>query len=357
MTEENHSSRNRKPLVITIIIVAAISLFFAGEWYYGLSHVRTDDAKVAGHITPVAVRVQGYVETVLVEDNQQVAEKDQLVSIDARDLTYRLEQAEARLQALIETAGDTNRVGQLEANIRKAEAGVLSAREQAASAQAEYEKAERDYQRYEALYADGNISAEDLDKSRTAMLSAKAEWTAARKNVDAAADQVLAANAALRSANAKVAGARAQRDEAKLQLSYAEVKAPGNGFVAQKQVEPGQYVVPGQTLMQLVTLDNVWVVANVKETHLHKIKVGDPVTIRIDAYPGLRVQGFVESIGAAAQAEFALFPPENPSGNFTKVVQRIPVKIRFKSLPEHVVPRPGMNVLVNIRNVQPKPGV
>src|SRR5262249_13019475 len=188
--------------------------------------------------------------------------------------------------------------------------------------------------------AHGIIGRQQLDASEAAARASDAELRAAR-------DQVAAASAALAGASAKVASNRASRDQAALQLSYTRLLAPGSGVVTKKNVEVGQLVQVGQPLMSVVPLDQVWVVANFKETDVRDVTPNDPVSIRVDAYPGRTFHGRVESLSPASGARFSLLPPDNATGNFTKVVQRIPVRIRLEGQQDqaHVL-RPGMSVNV-----------
>jgi membrane fusion protein (multidrug efflux system) len=225
------------------------------------------------------------------------------------------------------------------------EAGAHSAAARANIAQAEAaeRRASADVARYRTLAASNIISRQQLDQAEAAAATATAQLAAAR-------NQATAANAGERAATGQLEGARATRDEAALQLSYARVTAPTQGVISRKAVEVGQLVQPGQQLMSVVPLSDIWVVANLKETQLHGVDPGDAVEIRIDSDPSRPRAGRVESISPATGAKFSLLPPDNATGNFTKVVQRVPVRIRFVGANDPAHPlRPGMSVKVTIR--------
>ena len=313
----------RKRTVFIIMGIVLLGLVAVGvrRWIFSLSHVSTDNAQIDGHIVPILPKVGGFVTEVRVDDNHQVQAGDALVVLDDRDYRARLAQAEADLGVALATVSNRARVGQAEAQV--------------AQAQANAEKAHADLERIKPLAEQDIVSKQQLDA---------AEATA--RAADAA---LAAAQAALVGADARVAAARAARDQAALNLSYTRISAPAKGVVAKKSVEVGQLVQPGQPLMSLVPLEDVWVTANLKETQIADVKPGDPAEFMVDAYPGIRFQGRVESLAPATGARFSLLPPDNATGNFTKVVQRLPVRVRPDTVdPAHPL-RPGMSVVVTIR--------
>ncbi|HVP39729.1 MAG TPA: HlyD family secretion protein, partial [Candidatus Saccharimonadales bacterium] len=276
-------------------------------------HAETDNAQIEGHISPVLPRVSGFVTEVAVEDNQPVRPGQLLVRIDDRDLRSRLalaDAAELNARAALEVA---------RANVQVA----LTART----------KALADLNRYAPLRRKGELSQQQFDAAQSAADAAVAQHEAALRQVAAAA--------------AGVGQKKADLDYARLQLSYATLTAPAAGVVSRKSVEAGQLVQAGQPLMAVVQGPEVWVVANFKETQLRKMQVGQSATIDVDTYPGREFHGRVESIAAATGARFSLLPPDNATGNFTKVVQRIPVKITLTDPPDPARPlRVGMSVRV-----------
>ena len=344
--------RGRRPLVLILAIAAGVVLLVFGvrAIWYATTHVSTDDAEVDGHITPILPRIGGFVAAVRIRDNQWVRAGDTLVTLDDRDYRARLAQADADLAALIATVGSRKDVGQAVAQLDQAKAAAAAAAANVTQAEANAEKASSDLERYRVLAARNIVSRQQLDASEAASRADSALLLAAQRNASAAGEQVTAATAALRAAAARVASARAVRDLAALQVSYTVITAPVSGVVSKKSVEVGQLVQPGQPLMAIVPLDDVWVVANLKETQIERVVPGAPAEITADAYPGRTFQGYVESLSPATGAKFSLLPPDNATGNFTKIVQRIPVRVRLDTPPDSLHPlRPGMSVDVTIR--------
>ena len=312
----------RTVFMIMGVILLGLVIFGARKWWFGRSHVSTDNAQVDGHIVPVLPKVGGYVVEVRVAENQAVKAGDTLVVLDDRDYRSRLAQTDADLAALLATVSSRTRVGQADAAVAQAQANAV--------------KATADLARMEPLAAQNVVSQQQLDAARAAATAAGA--------------QLASAQAALVGADARVAAARASRDQASLQLSYTRVIAPSNGVVSKKAVELGQLVQPGQPLMTVVPLEDVWVTANLKETETADVTPGDSADITVDAYQGVHFRGHVESLSPATGAKFSLLPPDNATGNFTKVVQRIPVRIHLDGPvdPKHTL-RPGMSVVATIK--------
>lgn len=313
----------RRRIVFAVLGLALLVLIAGGvrKLIWARSHEATDNAQVDGHILPVLPKVGGFVTAVRVEENQPVRAGDTLVVIDPRDYQVRLQQADADLGVALATVSSRQRVGQADAAVRQAEAAA--------------EKAHADLDRLTPLAAQGIVSRQQLDAAQTAVRSADAALAAAQ--------------AALTGADARVASARAARDQAALQLSYTHILAPNDGLVSKKTVEVGELVQPGQPLMSVVPLQAVWITANLKETQIKDVTPGDRVDFTVDAYPGVHFRGIVESLSPATGARFSLLPPDNATGNFTKVVQRIPVRIRPDGPVDTAHPlRPGMSVDVTI---------
>jgi len=315
---------SRRRVVFLAMGVAMLGLVGLGakRWWFSRSHVSTDNAQVDGHIIPILPKVGGFVAEVRVRENQEVKVGDTLVVLDDRDFVVRLAQTEADLKALLATVSSRTRVGQAEAAVAQAQANALKAR--------------ADLARMEPLAQQDIVSAQQLDAARAAASAADA--------------QLAAAQAALAGADARVAASRAARDQAALQLSYTRITAPANGVVSKKTSEVGQLVQPGQPLMAVVPLQDVWVVANLKETETAGVRPGEAAQFTVDAYPGCTFGGRVESISPATGAKFSLLPPDNATGNFTKVVQRVPVRVRPAGPADcgARVLRPGMSVNVTI---------
>jgi membrane fusion protein (multidrug efflux system) len=285
---------------------------------------------------------------VLVDDNTHVTEGDTLVVLDDRDVRVRLEEALADL-ATARAAAGARGVGQAEAQLSSTRASAASAQASVVAAEAAARKAEADLARYQGLAAKQIVSAQQLDAARAAAEAAQANLDAARRQASAGGSNVTAAAANVRAADARLAAAQTAVDNAQLQLSYTVITAPASGVVARRSVEPGELVQVGQQLMAVVPDSGVWVTANLKETQLEHVSPGDSAEFSVDAYPGVTFHGAVQSLSPATGARFALLPPDNATGNFTKVVQRVPVRIAVDNpaAADHPL-RPGMSVEVTI---------
>ena len=340
--------KKRPVLPILGVLLLALIGYFGYRWWEGRNWEETDNAQVEGHVTPVLPRVGGYVAQVRVEENQQVKAGDTLLVIDDRDLRAKLEQANADLAAAEEQV--TGGSGQAVAQAAAAQAQAGAARANIGAAEANAEKARRDVERLRPLAERNIVSKQQFDGVVAAAAAAEAQVRAARENANAAASQATAAGAGVRVTRSRIESARAARDAAALQLGYAVVVAPMDGVVARKSVEVGQMVQPGQPLMTVVPLNDVWVTANLKETQTRDLRPGDPVEVEVDAYPGRTFHGKLQSISPATGARFSLLPPDNATGNYTKVVQRIPVRVRFDGRQDAEHPlRPGMSATVRIK--------
>jgi membrane fusion protein (multidrug efflux system) len=339
----------RIPLIIGAILVIALATWGVRRYLFSRHHVSTDNAQVDGHIAAIAPRIAGFIDRVPVEENQHVRAGDTLVMLDQRDMIVRLEEAEADLRNAEAAAGSRQAAGQVVAQLQATRAQALSAQATIAAAEANFRQADADYERYRTLATAKIVSAQQFDAARAARDAAAANLEAARRQAAAAGSQVSASGAAVRAASARLASAEATVENARLQLGYATLLAPYAGVVAKRNAEPGSLVQIGQNLMSVVPETNVWVTANLKETQLDKVRVGDPVDFTVDAYPGLTFHGKVESLSPATGARFALLPPDNATGNFTKVVQRVPVRIAVEQSGDPARPlRPGMSVNVTI---------
>ena len=353
----------RKIVIISVLAVLALvgAVWGVRTVIFLQHHATTDDAQLDGNINPVLPRVSGYVQEVLVNENQPVKPGDVLVRIDPADLQAKVDQEEASLlnaQAAVAVAQAA--VASARSTATGAQAKVSSNQADVTAARTKAEQTAADLARYKQLLAKEEISQQQYDAARAAADSARAAAEAARATTDssranaqASASQIEAATRQVAAAQAQVAQHQAALEAARLQLSYAVIKAPVAGFVSKKNVEVGQFVQAGQPLLAIVqqgnARDDVWVSANFKETQLAKMRPGQTAEIEVDAYPGVAFHGKVESLAAATGARFSLLPPDNATGNFTKVVQRVPVKIVFTDAPDPRHPlRVGMNVNVTV---------
>ena len=347
------------PLAIIIIVVVLILLVIAGLlwWQHAKTHVSTDDAYTTGRVHQMSPRVQGQVIELWVEDNQRVKEGDLLIKLDPRDYEVSLERADAALQqAQAQVLQAQAAIVQAKANVQQADAGVAQSRAQETQAGASYEVAGINYGRASSLYGKDlrAVSKADVDTGKSNLDSAKGAFNAATASVQSAEANAAAARAMADSraaeltvAQAQVATAQAGVDDAKLQLSYCWVLAPCDGRVARRTVEVGQRLSAGQAILA-ITESNVWVLANLKETQLENVRVGMRCTLPVDAFPNHTFMGYVDSVQNGSGATYSLLPPDNATGNFTKIVQRVPVKLTFdadsmKGYEDLVVP--GLSVV------------
>jgi membrane fusion protein (multidrug efflux system) len=396
--------RARRWLLVGLVVVVAAGGFVL--WRFLSPRESTDDAQVSGHVSPVAARVGGAVKSVHVRDNQAVRAGDVLVEIDPHDYQIALQRAEADLAAaealaraartgvpITTTTTASERtaaratVGSAESaqqatdrEVDAAQAKLAAARARVAQTTANATRATGDLERLEPLAAKDEIPRQQLDAAVTAELAARAETDSARasmkeaeanvavaesrraqaasavaqaqahaRTADTAPQQVAMTEARAQGADAQVMQAKAALEQAKLNLDRTNVRAPVDGVVSRKSVEVGQMVQPGQPLLALTSLDEVWVIANFKETQLRQVQPGQRAAVSVDAYGGREYEGRVESVAAATGATFSLLPPDNASGNFVKVVQRIPVKIVLDGGQVHGSPlRPGMSAEVTV---------
>jgi membrane fusion protein (multidrug efflux system) len=386
-------SAPNKPRPKAKLVLAGLALAFASVgttmWLTGRGKESTDDAFVEGHVATVAARVQGQVVRVNVKDNELVEIGTVLVEIDDRDQKVRLVTAEADLlSAKASLSSSETQLALTEKNadatLRQAKGGVVSASAMAGSSRAGIDQAKADVvasesrralaelelHRSEKLRADGAVAQADLD-SRKALfdqaVAAVAQARAREQNAvvgitnaagsietaqgrlvaaQAGPEQIEAARAAVAVARARVAQSEAALEQARLNVSYTRVLAQVRGVVSRRSVEVGQTVDPARPLMAISSLDDVWVVANFKEDQIAAIHAGEHVKLKVDAYPGRTLDAHIDSVQAGSGARFSLLPPDNASGNFTKVVQRIPVLVRIDDKPQDITLRPGMSTYV-----------
>jgi len=385
-------------VVLVVVAIGAIPIYS----YYA-ARESTDDAQVDGHVVPISPRIAGTLIKIEVDDNQEVKEGQELVRLDPRDYEVALEQAKADLadaqsstleahanvpvtQVNSRSSVSTSNAGVAQSKaelasasqqVNAAKARLDSARSRLTEAEANYVKAQRDEERYKSLVEKEEVSKQQYDSAVAQAQATKAEVDSARsaiveaqRNVEAAmatqeemqarlasagvteqqnmenAPRLNSAiEARLSSAQAKVQQKQAAVDQAQLNLDYTILRAPVAGMVSKKSAEPGQRVQVGEQLMSLVPLEDVWVTANYKETQLKRMRIGQKVEIEVDAFGGRKYNGHIDSIAAASGSKFSLLPPENATGNYVKVVQRVPVKIVLdKGQNNDHLLRPGMSV-------------
>lgn len=336
--------RPYRPLrFIALFLILLLGLVFGLRYYLHARVVEsTDDAYIEAHVVQVSPKVAGHVIEVDARDNQEVRKGDPLVVIDPRDFEVRLAQARAAEGAA------RGKLKQAETQLPVSRAALGQAQAEVTVAETTASLRETDLKRLQQLGPE-LVSQQQLDQAESAARSARAQLLAARRRAAGAEAQVASAESQVQTTQAEVAQAAVAVQQAELELSYTHIAAPEEGRVTRRSVEPGMYVQPGQALLAIVPRQ-VWVVANFKETQLTDMRPGQPVELRVDAYPGRRFQGHVDSIQAGSGARFSLLPPENATGNFVKVVQRFPVKIVFDG-PSGDAPflAPGMSVRPEVR--------
>jgi membrane fusion protein (multidrug efflux system) len=343
-TQEAEPKKKNKvlPIILGVVLLGGI-IFGVKEYIYFSKHVDTDDAQIDGDISPVVARVGGYVDSIMFEENTHVNKDQLLVKIDPRDYQVKLEQAQAAQVGA--SAGIT--VG--ESQISTTAANSSSAKADVESAKARLDKTRKDYDRYANLVQDGSVTRQQFDQAKADLDVAQANYNAARDKYKAAVEQIATSRSQLKVTNTGVSQKQVDIDYAKLQLTYTNVKSPSSGIVAKKNVQVGQLVQAGQTLFSVVNDNSIYVTANFKETQLDKIKNGQKVNLDVNAYPDLKVEGTVYNFSPATGAKFSLLPPDNATGNFVKVVQRVPVKIKITGSKEDLEKlRPGMSVDVSV---------
>lgn len=354
------------------ILVLAIALFFGySEFRYLQRHETTDDAQIDGDVNPVIPKASGYVKAIHFKDNQFVKEGDTLVVLDDADYKIRVAQAEAALQSAMAAAGvSRSQVNVASASVQSSQASVQTARNQVATAQANVaaaqaraRKANQDFERYGRLLAEKTVPQQqydamqaERDAAQAQLMAAQAQLQTAQSQVSAAGTQTGVTSSQRRATEGQISVAQAaikQRqtdlDLANLQLSYTIVRAPVSGVVSKRAVQIGQLVQAGQALCSVVGNSALWVTANFKETQLKQMQPGQTVAIDVDAFDDEKLVGHVGSFAGATGAKFTLLPPDNATGNYVKVVQRIPVRIDLdKNSPLYAKLRPGMSVTVAV---------
>ncbi len=347
------SPRRADRRVLFVVGIIALGALGAGArmWYRSHYFVETEDAYLSGHVHPVSARISGVVTRVLIDDNQAVREGDLMAELDPADQRVKGEQ----IQAQIDTAEQQVLRSEAEVAQVKAQAGVAGA--QVVQSEALLLRAQQDAERYGQLYTSQikAVSKAELDAVIATRSSAVADLAARRDSALAAKAQTGAAGAASAVLKAQVRVLRVQLKEAQQQLAYNRIVAPVSGRIGKRSIEVGMRVQPGEQLSAIVQ-DNVWVTANFKETQLADLRQGQTVRVSVDALPGNVLKGRIDSFAPASGAQFALLPADNATGNFTKIVQRVPVKIVLRAqdltaLRGRLVP--GMSVLAEVEINQP----
>jgi membrane fusion protein (multidrug efflux system) len=345
------------PIILLILIVAG-GWFGTSKYIHNQHHEETDDAQVEANISPVIPRVSGYVDEVRVKDNQRVRKGDTLLILDQRDLRLKIEQAEAAFataQSNLGVARTSSSAAQ--SNIAPVQASIGTIDAQIEAARINLTRATQDFDRYANLIKDHSITQQQYEQALAAKQTAEKQIEILQEQRKEAASQssAISSQSGATASQIKVASSVIKQrqvdvDEAKLNLSYSVITAPADGLVSKVNVQPGQFLQAGQSLFSIVLSDDLWVVANFKETQFDKMRIGQKVVVHVDAFPGHNFEAKLSSFSPATGARFALLPPDNASGNFIKVVQRLPVRIEFARPDDSLIKqlRPGMNVDVDV---------
>ncbi|WP_317048439.1 HlyD family secretion protein [Chitinophaga flava] len=358
--QENSAPKKRSKgfVIVLAALVLGGGAFGISKYIHSLHHEETDNAQIDANVSPVIPRVSGFVKEVRVKDNQHVKKGDTLVVLDDRDQAMKVQQAENALGTA------KANLGAAEATTSAAEAGISTAQANVGTIDAQIEaakvniwRANQDYERYNNLIKDHSITQQQYEQALAAKQTAERQLdvlvkqkAAANRQTSVVSSQSSATSKQISLANASIKQRETDVDDAKLVQSYTVITAPEDGVVSKIFVQPGQYISAGQSLFSVVMDTAPWVVANFKETQLDKMKLGQKVTVHVDAFPGTPLEAKLTSFSPATGAKFALLPPDNASGNFVKVVQRLPVKIEFDDPNNELIKRlrPGMNVLVDV---------
>jgi len=336
-------AKKKSPLRFVIIgivlLVAAIYAF--KKISFALAHETTDNAQVEAQISPVLPRVAGYVKSIVVNDYDSVQTGQLLVELDDEELQTQLAQMEADYK-VAETdimnakAGLNNAVVSLKGN-----KGVITLND------VKVQQAEDDYNRNKNLFADQAITKKQLDDSRYALQQASQQVNNSQSDLGTAQSRIAVLQSSIQKAEAQLAVKKAVIDQQKLKISYTKIYAPQAGKIGKRNITSGQFVQAGSPLFSIVNDSTYWIVANFKETQIKKFHPGQEADIELDAYPGLKIKGSIESVSDATGAKFSLLPPDNASGNFVKVTQRVPVKINISNINQYrTILRAGLSAYI-----------
>ncbi|SHF23057.1 HlyD family secretion protein [Pedobacter caeni] len=342
--EENKAQKNRLviPVLLALIIVAGC-VFGISKFLYYSKHEDTDDAQIDGDLSAVVARVGGYVDSINFEDNQRVIKGQLLVKLEDKEYHLKLEQALAAQKL----AG--SKIGVSKTQVATSQSSSLGFKALVDVEKAKLWQAEQEYTRYSALIRNGSVPQQVYDKVKAERDAAAALYKSANDQYHTAISQISNNQSQLKVTHTALNQQQVDVDFANLMLSYTNINAPVTGIVTKRRVQNGQLVQAGQTLFSVIDENNLYVTANFKETQMEHIRPGQDVRIKVDAYPDLSIEGKVYNFAGTTGAKMALLPPDNSTGNFVKVVQRIPVKIKITTSKEIIdLIRPGMNVEVSV---------
>ncbi|KAI9441983.1 secretion protein HlyD family protein [Russula earlei] len=356
--EGTTKKRSKTFLIVLIVLVIGGGWFGISKYMHAQHHEETDDAQVEANINPVIPKISGYVTEVRVKDNQKVKKGDTLLVLDDRDLKIKLQQAEAALgtsQSNLASAQATTTAAR--AGIATSEASIKTAGDQIEVAKVNVRRTTQDYERYANLIKDHSITQQQFEQAQAAKETAERQLQAlidqkaqASQQTSVVTSQSNATSTQIGVVTSTIKQRQIDVEDAKLNLSYTVVTAPADGIASKVNVQAGQYLQAGQATFSIVQDDEIWVIGNFKETQFDRLRPGQKVIIDVDAFPGHAFEAKVSSFSPATGSRFALLPPDNASGNFVKVVQRLPVKIEFTDKQDSLVKqlKAGMNVNVDV---------
>lgn len=372
MEDQNKKKINVKFIIALVVAVVVGGAYGIYAYQHSLHHETTDDAQVDAKISPIIPKVAGYIKEIRVKDNQWVKKGDTLIVLDDSEYKIKLQLAQDALTMAKSQLGAATANAQSSGSVLPiSQASAISVQANVATADANIEAAKvqvwrttNDFDRYASLYNDRSITKQQFEQAQAAKETAEKQLTVLKEQRNAVQKQAAVAQnqigntksqiAAVKSqvgvANSSISQAETNVENAKLFLGYNVIIAPEDGQVSTVNLQPGQLVQAGQSILMLVGTQNQWVVANFKETQMDKIRPGQKVDMVLDAFPSSKIEGTIESIAPATGSKFALLPPDNASGNFVKTVQRVPVRIILKNGEGDILKliRPGMNVEVDV---------
>lgn len=348
MEQENKQPEKKKKSTLRYVIIAVIvivaGIFAWTKISYAIAHENTDDAQVETQISPVLPRVNGYVKSIAVKDYDSIKAGQLLVEIDDADLQTQLLQ----MQADYESAEAD--ILNAEAALKNATVGLNTNRGNINLSSIKVQQAQEDYERNQNLYSDQAITKKQLDDSKFNLEQAKQSSSNNESELSTAQSHIAVLQAGLKKAHAGLATKAAAMQQEQLKISYTKIYAPQSGKLGKLNISEGQYVQAGSPLFSIVNDTTYWIIANFKETQIRKFYPGMPVEISLDAYPDSTLQGSIASLSEATGARFSLLPPDNSSGNFIKVTQRVPVKININDVSEYRnILRAGLSAYINIK--------
>lgn len=339
-TEKKHQAFNKGLVILAWIIIAGGIIFLVNYYIFSNQYNSTNNAQVDQYITPISSRVPGFITQVNFKENQFVHQGDTLIIIDNREYTNKVNMAQADLSSTT----DGLKVNQTEVNAQQSQIAIQQSR--LAAAKVQVWKTEKDYLRYKNLVAQEAATAQQFEQVKAAYEIAQAQLQTILVETNSALLKSKATQTQAKPVQSAINGKAAQLNNASLYLSYTVITAPYDGWVGKKNIQIGQLVKEGQTLVHVVS-EEKWITANFRETQIEALQIGTPVLIKADAYPNLAFKGKISSFSPATGAKFSILPQDNSTGNFVKIEQRIPVRIEFLPGQKSDHLRAGMNVVVS----------